>query len=418
MIGFDVLPNEKYSARRVCCAFGIGHREMNLRLIQLLSLMMLALLLTPEKSFAGCNVQTFTPAGLGPNMFVVLGSCSTSADAQASCGSFAASHYYDPATFCNSAYLVWGAGLLCDLGETHGYCNGVPPGGGDPNYKMFAGDFHYPIYYLSIDTPRLDCDRCNTVHDPIQPSNGATSTSAIDISESNPIVFSHYYNSLNSTGSAWRYSYSRSVTPLYNGALYQPYQTGNSNYSPYYMDASTACTTGFTLIRTKVANWSSATASYQNGICTLSDGGANIGAITIKYSLSYPGSDTMDADTKARLLAMRLPPETSSLIGFDVTRDDGQVIRFSVINGVITAPPTISLRLQQTASDVTLTDANDNVEAYDTNGKLLSITSRTGIVQTMSYDGAGRLNQVIDSYGYKLILTYDVQDRLSTVARP
>jgi YD repeat-containing protein len=104
-------------------------------------------------------------------------------------------------------------------------------------------------------------------------------------------------------------------------------------------------------------------------------------------------------------------------VAYDLVRDDGQLIRFTVLNGVITAPPTISLTLQQSSSGYTLADTNDGVETYDTTGKLLSITSRPGVVQTMSYDASGRLSTVTDSFGHQLILSYDSNNRLSTVTR-
>ena len=59
----------------------------------------------------------------------------------------------------------------------------------------------------------------------------------------------------------------------------------------------------------------------------------------------------------------------------------------------------------------------DNVETYDTTGKLLSITSRAGVVQTMSYDGSGRLSSVTDNFGHQLIFSYDASGKLSSVTR-
>jgi YD repeat-containing protein len=103
------------------------------------------------------------------------------------------------------------------------------------------------------------------------------------------------------------------------------------------------------------------------------------------------------------------------LLGYDVIRDDGQLVRFVLSGGTAVAPPSISFQLQQTANGLTLTDDSDDVEAYDTNGKLQSITKRTGIAQTMSYDGLGRLETVTDTVGRSLTLAYDAQGRLLSV---
>jgi YD repeat-containing protein len=75
------------------------------------------------------------------------------------------------------------------------------------------------------------------------------------------------------------------------------------------------------------------------------------------------------------------------------------------------------LKLQQSGGGYTLTDVNDNVEAYNTNGKLTSVASRAGVVQTIGYDSSSRLSNVTDSFGHSVTLTYDSQGRLSTVTR-
>lgn len=65
------------------------------------------------------------------------------------------------------------------------------------------------------------------------------------------------------------------------------------------------------------------------------------------------------------------------------------------------------------------TDAvNDDVEAYDANGNLLSITNRAGLVQTLGYDSTGHLTTVTDPLGQTLTFTYDSVDRISTVTDP
>jgi len=103
-------------------------------------------------------------------------------------------------------------------------------------------------------------------------------------------------------------------------------------------------------------------------------------------------------------------------ISYDVTRDDGQVIRFWNQSGVLRSSDATLLRLEQTANGFEIRDANDAVERYDANGRLLSIASRAGVVQTMGYVN-GRLSTVTDSFGHQLILTYDSQNRVQSVTR-
>jgi YD repeat-containing protein len=143
----------------------------------------------------------------------------------------------------------------------------------------------------------------------------------------------------------------------------------------------------------------SATATYANGVCALTVGGTRIGTLPLYYA------------------SPQLPAPGGTLLGFDATRDDGQLITFTLQGSSIIAPPTIGLKLQQTPSGYTLIDDNDNVEIYDTTGRLLSLTSRAGVVQTMGYDTSARLSTVTDNFGHQLTLNYNSQGLLSSVTR-
>lgn len=81
----------------------------------------------------------------------------------------------------------------------------------------------------------------------------------------------------------------------------------------------------------------------------------------------------------------------------------------------VVAPAGMTLKLQSSPSRYVVTDDQDNIESYDTSGRLLSITNRFGVVTIMTYDSSGWLGGVIDSLGHQLILTYNSQGRLSTV---
>ncbi len=62
--------------------------------------------------------------------------------------------------------------------------------------------------------------------------------------------------------------------------------------------------------------------------------------------------------------------------------------------------------------------STDEVEIYDTNGRLLTITSRVGVTVTLAYDGSGRLASVTDPFGKALSFGYDASNRLSTLTVP
>jgi YD repeat-containing protein len=61
-----------------------------------------------------------------------------------------------------------------------------------------------------------------------------------------------------------------------------------------------------------------------------------------------------------------------------------------------------------------LTDADDTVEIYDSDGKLLSITTRGGYQQTLAYNAGGKPESVTDSYGRQLTFAY-TGNRLTTM---
>lgn len=297
------------------------------------------------------------------------------------------------------------------LKYTYNLC-GWARGACDPNvlydgYPGFIAQTLYDpiLYFVSIDSPsNTEPGACcqNAVGHPINPVNGATFDTLVDIKDGIiPLEFKRFYSSDDPSSQyinkGWAYEFSRKISIRNSALLVQPYVASNVNSSTY-SDPSTACTNGFYEIKSKVQNWISATALYTDGHCQLVHDGSLIGTLRV-YSTRQSSS-----------LA-------STPVEFEVVRDDGQVILFSLVNGVISAPPGTGVKLLQTSSGYTLTDGNDNVESYDANGKLLSIASRAGVVQTMSYDAAGHLSGVTDSFGHQLSFSYDPQGRLSAVTR-
>ena len=209
-----------------------------------------------------------------------------------------------------------------------------------------------PLYFAAVSLPPLtDCGPpCNGVGDPISPATGNVNYSETDVPASgagNPLSFTRTYNSTDSNsgdlGVAWRHSYSRSIAPIFLSTPYQPYVPGDPNNSSLYSDVASACVSGLAEIKAGVSTWQNATASYANGVCTLTSGGVAIGTLRIRFADPYP------------------PPPESTIVGYQATRDDGQRVQFTLAGTSIVAPPGITLRLQQTGSGYTLTDSDDSV---------------------------------------------------------
>lgn len=243
----------------------------------------------------------------------------------------------------------------------------------------------------------------NRVGDPIDPASGAMTSAETDLRDATGTVpFRRFYNSSSGAGplTVWRSSFLRSIAPRYAGNSYSgPYLATLYN-SSLYNDEASACTSGFAEIQGRVSAWASAAASYANGVCSLSTGGSSNGTLPLIYS------DPSVPD-----------PINQPLIGYDAIRDDGQVVSFQLQGNTLTAPTGTVLRLQMSGSGFTLIDETDSTESYNTSGRLLSVTSRAGLVQTMGYDAAGRLSTVTDSFGHIWTMSYDSQGRPLSVTK-
>jgi RHS repeat-associated protein len=107
-----------------------------------------------------------------------------------------------------------------------------------------------------------------------------------------------------------------------------------------------------------------------------------------------------------------------------VYRPDSQRIIFSESGGAFAGPDDL-VGVQLTAqrdtygaiTGWTLKLASDTVEAYGPDGKLLSITNRNGVSQTLAYDGSGQLASVTDSFGHQLLFSF-TNGRLTGVTQP
>ena len=243
-------------------------------------------------------------------------------------------------------------------------------------------------YYVQTSTPPLAQTSSNdSVGEPINPGVGNVYTTETDVkfAGAGAIGFRRYYNSADANGAdnvpGWRHSYSRSISTVFQTRS-STYPGHSPSVSAQFATPAAACTTGFAAIQSAVSSWAGATATYNNGVCVLSIGSITVGTLPIQ-------------STSAAVPA-------AAPVEYDLIRDDGQTLRYTLQNGVINNPLGISVRLAITASGFTVTDDQDNVERYNASGVLQSITSRAGVVQTISYDNSGLFSGVIDSFGNSL----------------
>jgi len=106
-------------------------------------------------------------------------------------------------------------------------------------------------------------------------------------------------------------------------------------------------------------------------------------------------------------------------------RPDGTILRFNFNGSVWTADADVAERLSVTfdsddAPSATLINTDDSVERYDNVGRLISITNRDGLTQTLSYvttsgTYANDVQLVTDPQGHTLTFGYNASGQLASL---
>src|SRR3569833_61368 len=236
-------------------------------------------------------------------------------------------------------------------------------------------------FYTSTQ-PAVKQDCCcisDRVTDPISPANGNMSSEVRDIPPfpaGGMNGFERFYNSADTDTTdmavGWRHSFSRQIKAVPLPTPYQPYVPSSRNSGLYAYPAD-ACTSGWSSIRSTSAQWSGTTATYANGVCSLSQNGIVVATIPVLNSIPFQAGIAGPA------------------IGYTAVRDDGREIAFTQNGSTIVPPAGTTLQLTKTATGYQLIDEEGNTEVYDAAGLLLSITGRAGLSTTMSYDSSNRL---------------------------
>lgn len=248
---------------------------------------------------------------------------------------------------------------------------------------------------------------CPCVGDPINPANGNMYLEENDIppQRSNPQSgFSRFYNTVDpdpTMAVGWRYSFSRRIEPIVMPQQYESYSSSDPQDSNTSSTPDWPCIYGWGQIRGTSAQWSTLNTSYSNGVCSLVDSSGNVVANLPIYNAVHYFNVTGGTPS-----------------GYTAVRDSGQTVSFTITASELVAPTGSALRLTQTATGFQLIDDDDNVEIYNAAGQLLSITSRSGITESLSYDSSNRLSTITDSFGRQLTLGYNAQNQLSSVTDP
>lgn len=234
--------------------------------------------------------------------------------------------------------------------------------------------------------PKPPCDKC-TPH-PIHIANGEKVLAQTAYSGSTvfPLELTLHYSSLNSVP----------VVPLLPGSL-TPTSAGlqldvrNSNYE-------LACT-------------SRANDPHYALVCPVVDP---------KYSMAGATAPGTGWQHSGHLGISTLSNGTVAALA----RANGKAYIFRLIGGVWKSDLDVAGKLIKlvdgsgAASGWEYSNTKDEIEHYDSLGKLSSVSNRNGLKHTYAYDATGRVNTITDSFNRQLKLTYDTANRLSSLIDP
>jgi RHS repeat-associated protein len=130
---------------------------------------------------------------------------------------------------------------------------------------------------------------------------------------------------------------------------------------------------------------------------------------------------TEDTGSRAAAQVAAVPPRPNAVVVF---RPNADYYQFNYRSGRYTANANVvgTLSRQTDAAGNTTgwvyLNEKDEIEQYDADGALLSITTRAGMTQTLSYDANGFLTQVRDHFGRTLGFTYNASGDVDTITDP
>jgi YD repeat-containing protein len=111
-------------------------------------------------------------------------------------------------------------------------------------------------------------------------------------------------------------------------------------------------------------------------------------------------------------------PVGGSTVLVSAERPDGRIFPFMLSGTAFIGDSDVNQHLEQTAAGWRLTNEADEIELYDAQGKLLSITNRIGLSQTLAYFADGKLMSVADPFGRQLVFGYDSKGRMAAMTDP
>ena len=274
---------------------------------------------------------------------------------------------------------------------------------------LFSATYHGDAKHFVTNEERIIEDTNSNSNscggNPIDISNGCKIQIDTDLpsTETGRISFNRFYNANTlvptSLGNKWLHQYYRKIEQekALPGKLFNATDTGNSSQ---YATPQAACEQGWAQIK----GLDSRTATYEDKQCYLKNSNGQRTSILNTYNTFFAAN-------------MQQPGE-SRRVSYLMTRPNGQVVQLYQTSGTWfpTGNQKVSLKVQQTG--IEYTDANANVEYYDSLNRLYKIKHLGGRVEQLSYNTNNQLISVTDDWGDSLTFAYTPSGNVLSVTAP
>lgn len=139
------------------------------------------------------------------------------------------------------------------------------------------------------------------------------------------------------------------------------------------------------------------------------------------YNSLFPGVGAISYGWRTTYdRGVQFDPNSSTVAS--VQYANGGAVTFRLIGATWTPPSDVSDRLVKVGDAWQLINARDEIESYDSTGRLASISNRAELQKTLTYfssgTNSGLLQSVTDSFGRTLIFSYNNKRLLATMTDP